>query len=168
LLNSFYLYIMRYMLQPPPTFILGKDTDDNFKEAVEVIVQYDRASPSLLQRRLAIGYARAARLMDQLEAAGVVSPMDGSKPREVLIRSAEEVFGDSRKQATSKEDDPFEAPKNYKIPTDLKLSRGENISWGKQFSDVFKIRILKTQKLNFRFLLDLTMKATCEPKASLM
>jgi DNA segregation ATPase FtsK/SpoIIIE-like protein len=140
---------MRYMLHPPPTFDFGEDIDDNFKEAVEVIVQYDRASPSLLQRRLAIGYARAARLMDQLEAAGVVGPMDGSKPREVLIHSAEEVFGDSRKQATSKGSSPFEAPKNYKIPTDLKLSRGENNEWGKQFSDVFKTKDFKDEEIEF-------------------
>ena len=72
---------------------VGEDVDDLFKDAVNEVVQYDRASASLLQRRLRIGYARAARLLDQLEAAGVVSPSDGSKPREVLIRSVEEVFG---------------------------------------------------------------------------
>ncbi len=68
------------------------DVDDNFRQAVEVVVQYDRASASLLQRRLSIGYARAARIIDQLESAGVVSPAEGSKPRDVLIRNAEEVF----------------------------------------------------------------------------
>lgn len=72
------------------------DVDDLFKQAVAEIVQYDRASASLLQRRLRVGYARAARLLDQLEAAGVVSPAEGSKPREVLIRNAEEVLGSSR------------------------------------------------------------------------
>jgi S-DNA-T family DNA segregation ATPase FtsK/SpoIIIE len=71
---------------------VGADIDDRFKEAVEVVCQYDRASASLLQRRLSIGYARAARIIDQLEAAGVVSVAEGSKPRDVLIRSAEEFF----------------------------------------------------------------------------
>ncbi len=67
------------------------DTDDFFKEAVKVVCQYDKASSSLLQRRLSIGYARAARIMDQLEAAGVVNASDGSsKPREVLIQNADE------------------------------------------------------------------------------
>jgi S-DNA-T family DNA segregation ATPase FtsK/SpoIIIE len=67
------------------------DTDDLFKEAVKVVCQYDRASASLLQRRLSIGYARAARIVDQLEAAGVISMSDGSsKPREVLVQNAEE------------------------------------------------------------------------------
>jgi S-DNA-T family DNA segregation ATPase FtsK/SpoIIIE len=65
--------------------------DDLFKEAVKVVCQYDRASASLLQRRLSIGYARAARIVDQLEAAGVIAATDGSsKPREVLIQNAEE------------------------------------------------------------------------------
>jgi S-DNA-T family DNA segregation ATPase FtsK/SpoIIIE len=66
-------------------------TDDLFKEAVKVVCQYDRASASLLQRRLSIGYARAARIVDQLEASGVISTSDGSsKPREVLVQNAEE------------------------------------------------------------------------------
>ena len=67
------------------------ETDDLFKEAVKVVCQYDRASASLLQRRLSIGYARAARIVDQLEASGVISTSDGSnKPREVLVQNAEE------------------------------------------------------------------------------
>ena len=73
----------------PVPGIVG-DMDDNFAEAVGVVCQYERASASLLQRRLSIGYARAARILDQLEAAGVVSPAEGSKPREVLIQNAEE------------------------------------------------------------------------------
>lgn len=68
------------------------DADDLFKQAVEIVCQYDRASASLLQRRLSIGYARAARILDQLEAAGVVGPADGSKPREVLVQSAQDVL----------------------------------------------------------------------------
>lgn len=67
------------------------DIDDLFKESVKVVCQYDRASASLLQRRLSIGYARAARIVDQLEAAGVISISDGSsKPREVLVQNADE------------------------------------------------------------------------------
>lgn len=68
------------------------DMDDFFTEAVKVVCQYDRASASLLQRRLSIGYARAARIIDQLEAAGVVSSAEGSKPREVLVQNADEFF----------------------------------------------------------------------------
>lgn len=66
--------------------------DDLFKEAVQIICQHDRASASLLQRRLSIGYARAARILDQLEQAGIVGPAEGSKPRDVLVRNADEYF----------------------------------------------------------------------------
>lgn len=66
--------------------------DEFFEEAVRTICQYDRASASLLQRRLRIGYARAARLLDELEAAGIVGPGEGSKPRDVLVKNADEYF----------------------------------------------------------------------------
>ena len=68
----------------------GTSQDDLFEEAVRTICQYDRASASLLQRRLRIGYARAARLLDELESAGIVGPGEGSKPRDVLVKNAEE------------------------------------------------------------------------------
>lgn len=64
--------------------------DELFEEAVRVVCQYDRASASLLQRRLSVGYARAARILDQLEGAGIVGPGEGAKPRDVLVRNAEE------------------------------------------------------------------------------
>lgn len=59
--------------------------DDMFKEAVEVVVDSGRASTSFLQRKLRIGYARAARIIEEMEEQGVVGPARGSKPREVLI-----------------------------------------------------------------------------------
>jgi DNA segregation ATPase FtsK/SpoIIIE, S-DNA-T family len=82
------------MPKPGTTQIAGIDEelDEHFKDAVEVVCQYDRASASLLQRRLSVGYARAARILDQLESAGVVSPQDGSKPREVLIKDPGDVL----------------------------------------------------------------------------
>jgi DNA segregation ATPase FtsK/SpoIIIE-like protein len=55
-------------------------------DAIDVIREYDRASASLLQRRLKVGYARAARMIDQLEARGHVGPFDGSNARQVLRR----------------------------------------------------------------------------------
>ncbi|MDI6883446.1 MAG: DNA translocase FtsK [Patescibacteria group bacterium] len=57
-----------------------------YEEAKKVVVQYRKASASLLQRRLKIGYARAARLLDILEEKGIVGPADGAKPREVYLR----------------------------------------------------------------------------------
>jgi S-DNA-T family DNA segregation ATPase FtsK/SpoIIIE len=53
-----------------------------------VVQEYDRASASLLQRRLKVGYARAARIIDQLEARGYIGPFDGSNARQVLRRDA--------------------------------------------------------------------------------
>lgn len=70
----------------------GGDRDDLFEEAVRTVCQYDRASASLLQRRLKVGYARAARIIDELEEAGIIGPGDGSKPRDVLVRNAEDYF----------------------------------------------------------------------------
>lgn len=66
------------------------DKDPLFNEAVRTVCQYDRASASLLQRRLKVGYARAARIIDELEGAGVIGVGDGAKPREVLVRNADE------------------------------------------------------------------------------
>lgn len=61
----------------------GEDRDDKFDDAVKLISQHDKASSSLIQRRLSVGYARAARILDQLHEAGLVGPPEGSKPREV-------------------------------------------------------------------------------------
>ncbi|MDP3725260.1 MAG: DNA translocase FtsK [Nanoarchaeota archaeon] len=61
------------------------EDDDLYEEAVEVVRAAGKASTSLLQRRLKVGYARAARLMDMMEERGVVGPGDGAKPREILI-----------------------------------------------------------------------------------
>lgn len=62
--------------------------DPLFKEACEVVVRHKQGSVSLLQRRLGIGYQRAARLIDRLEEAGIVSPFDGSKARDVVVDKA--------------------------------------------------------------------------------
>lgn len=85
------------MGKPGKVMIPGtsEEVDDLFKQAVEIVCQYDKASSSLLQRRLSVGYARAARIIDQLQSAGVVGPPEGSKAREVLVKNPEEVFGPS-------------------------------------------------------------------------
>lgn len=76
---------------------LGKD-EDVFQQAVHVVCNYDRASSSFLQRRLSIGFNKAARLLEELEEAGVVGPADGSKPRDVLIHDAD-AFLANRKES---------------------------------------------------------------------
>jgi len=72
--------------------------DSLFGEAVQVICDHKRASASLLQRRLRIGYARAARILDEMEGRGIVSSADGSKPRDVLIREPGQVGGSGREE----------------------------------------------------------------------
>ena len=67
--------------------------DDMWRDAVQVVIDNRKASTSLLQRRLRIGYGRASRLIDQMEEQGIVSPADGSKPRDVLVSSIGDVFG---------------------------------------------------------------------------
>lgn len=61
------------------------------EQAAEVVIAAKKGSSSLLQRRLGVGYARAAKLIDILEQKGVVSVANGSKPREVLVSSLEEL-----------------------------------------------------------------------------
>ena len=74
---------------------LEKDEDGEkdalFDEAVALILQTGQASASYLQRRMSVGYARAARLIDQMENAGIVGPAEGSKPREILIDSKDDI-----------------------------------------------------------------------------
>ncbi len=62
----------------------NSDVDPLFDEAKKIIIESGKASASLLQRRMKVGYARAARLLDELEEAGIVGPADGAKPREVF------------------------------------------------------------------------------------
>ena len=68
--------------------LADEDADRLLHDAIDVIREYDRASASLLQRRLKVGYARAARMIDQLEARGYIGAFDGSNARPVLRREA--------------------------------------------------------------------------------
>lgn len=79
----------------------GDGRDSLFEDAVRVVCQYDRASASLLQRRLSIGYARAARILDKLEEEGIIGPGEGSKPRDVLIHNAEEYLASNKPSDTA-------------------------------------------------------------------
>ena len=61
------------------------DEDEMIEEAIDVIMDCRQASTSMLQRRLKLGYARAARIIDQIEERGIIGPSEGSKPRQILI-----------------------------------------------------------------------------------
>jgi S-DNA-T family DNA segregation ATPase FtsK/SpoIIIE len=79
---------------------IGQDSDDDmFRDAVKVVIDNRKASTSLLQRRLRIGYGRAARLIEALEEQGIIGPADGSRPREVLVHSIDEVYGGDESDA---------------------------------------------------------------------
>ena len=68
-----------------------KDLDERFEEAARMVVMTQKGSTSDIQRRLGMGYAKAGRVMDQLEAAGIVGPQEGSKPRQVLVSDFNEL-----------------------------------------------------------------------------
>lgn len=70
---------------------MGDDSDDLFMDAAKLVIETGKASSSLIQRRLRVGYSRAARLLDMLEEQGVVSGPDGSRPRDVLVRDVSEI-----------------------------------------------------------------------------
>lgn len=72
-------------------FIIIKELDERFEEAARLVVITQRGSTADLQRRLGMGYAKAGRVMDQLEAAGIVGPQNGAKPREVLVSELAEL-----------------------------------------------------------------------------
>jgi DNA segregation ATPase FtsK/SpoIIIE, S-DNA-T family len=69
--------------------------DEFFEQAVRLVCQYNKASSSMLQRRLQVGFNRAARILEQLEEAGVLGPGDGSKPREVLVTDPDTFLSNS-------------------------------------------------------------------------
>jgi len=73
---------------PPP---FNVDRDPLFDDAARLIIENDNASASFLQRKMSLGYARAARILDELYMAGVIGPADGAKPREVYFKTFEDL-----------------------------------------------------------------------------
>lgn len=87
----------------------AQDADDDlWRDAVQVVIEGRKASTSLLQRRLRVGYARAARLIETMEEQGIVGHADGSRPREVLVSSMDEVFGGASPDGDVYDDMPDE------------------------------------------------------------
>ena len=86
--------------------------DEMLPAAVDVILETGQASVSMLQRRLKLGYARAARIVDEMEERGIVGPFKGSKPREILVTKEQwqAMQGDEPSQMTFQElpEDPEE------------------------------------------------------------
>ncbi|MGB9720124.1 MAG: DNA translocase FtsK [bacterium] len=90
--NGYYPKLGEVVVEETTTAEIGEgEVDPMFPEAARLVFRHQVASVSLLQRRLNLGYARAGRIIDQLEAAGVVEPFQGSKSRKVLIQNQEEL-----------------------------------------------------------------------------
>ena len=87
---------------------LRGDEDELLEEAKDIVISSKRASTSLLQRRLRIGYSRAASILDMLEEAGIVGPPNGSKPREILVSAESNLAG-----ASLHKREESEAPDRY-------------------------------------------------------
>jgi len=66
-----------------------EEDDELYRQAVDMVVQTQQASISMIQRRLRVGFNRAARMIERMEREGIVSAMDGTRPREVLVSRAE-------------------------------------------------------------------------------
>jgi len=79
---------------------LGAPDDEMFLDAADCVIRSGKASASLLQRRLRIGYARAARLLDLLEERGIIGPADGARPRDVLVNDISEVLDEEDQETT--------------------------------------------------------------------
>jgi len=97
----------------------GEDDEgeDRLGEARELIITERKASASYLQRRMKIGYAKAARILDLLEQQGVIGPADGAKPREILIKKGErdeaQEFIDQAARKTNSQDDNYDNESDY-------------------------------------------------------
>ena len=86
----------------------GTSHDPMFESAVEAVIDAGMASTSLLQRRCKLGYARAARIMDEMEQEGVIGPFEGAKPRKVLLTKQQ--WAERKLSADIQGPDPSEIP----------------------------------------------------------
>lgn len=85
-------YLLPSIVEKKTSFYNDEDRDELFEEAAKLIFKLQQCSTSTLQRRLKLGYARAARIVDQLEEAGIVGPKNGSNAREVLVTDEDELI----------------------------------------------------------------------------
>ncbi len=115
------------------------DLDELFEEAARFVIDSQKASASLLQRQLSIGYARAARILDQLEMAEIVSKGDGAMPRDVLISSYDDYLASSGKHPVTVR----AVAKVEEIPewTPVDLSKTPFSSFQKKFKDGQKVHL---------------------------
>ena len=92
------------------------DGDEMLPAAVDVILETGQASVSMLQRRLKLGYARAARIVDEMEEKGIVGPFQGSKPRAILVTKEQ---WEAMKGGQASLDDDDELPFDLEVPGEM-------------------------------------------------
>jgi S-DNA-T family DNA segregation ATPase FtsK/SpoIIIE len=97
--------------------------EDMFHDAVQVVIENHKASTSLLQRRLRIGYGRAARLIEEMEEQGIIGAADGSRPRDVLVTSMDQVFGGVSVGSAASTIDEYATAENVDADQDEYLAR---------------------------------------------
>ena len=86
-----------------------EEEDELLDDAIELVISAGQASASMLQRRFRIGYNRAGRLVDIMEARGIIGPSEGSKPRRVLV-TKEEFYGTPQEDETTETEQPLQDP----------------------------------------------------------
>ena len=117
---------------------VADETDPLFDDGVEVLLETGQASVSMLQRRLKLGYSRAARLIDQMEERGIVGPFEGSKPRQLLVsRASWEAYKNGGVSVEEEDDEDEEEPREIDIPIpDLpEAEREEAAPWDEEDPD---------------------------------
>jgi S-DNA-T family DNA segregation ATPase FtsK/SpoIIIE len=82
-------FVWSLLPSEPEADVEEEEGDELYRQAVELVIQTQQASISMIQRRLRVGFNRAARMIERMEREGIVSPMDGTRPREVLVSRVE-------------------------------------------------------------------------------
>jgi len=84
--------IVKQKVSTSSSSVSSEGVDEKFKEAIELVISDGKASTSYIQRKLGLGYSRAARMIDDMEDAGIIGQARGSKPREVLLSNIEDAL----------------------------------------------------------------------------
>ncbi len=113
------------------SFVSEDEFDELLEKSLEIVSQYERASASLIQRCLGIGYARAARIIDQLEKIKAISPAYGARPREVLFKSLNDFLKTSKINSSQAKPDSIPSVR-YKSLYPIKFQSSKKPLWEPQ------------------------------------
>jgi DNA segregation ATPase FtsK/SpoIIIE-like protein len=125
------------------------DLDPLLEEAAKIVIECDHVSVSLLQRRLGIGYAKAARLIGQLEYLGAIESNGSPNPRKILIKSFDELKDKIGILKPEKQKEAFQVFAGYKAPDHLRLRKSDKPLWDYQLSDLLATKEYRENKWAF-------------------